>query len=65
MTEFQGSGTAAQQQTFLKYANAYFEDTAGIERYAGFGDFADGSAGAYVNTDGSLTTVGTTYKNAV
>lgn len=61
VTEYAGSGTVAQQQTFLEYANAYFEDTAAIEKYGAFGDFA----GTFVNSNGSLTALGTTYKNAI
>ncbi len=46
---------------FLKRANEYLEKTEGIERYAAFGAFA----GRFVNSDGSLTSLGTTYKDAV
>ncbi|GAA6017524.1 hypothetical protein JCM10207_008255 [Rhodosporidiobolus poonsookiae] len=57
LTEFAGSGTSEEQQTFLKYVIPWMEKQDFIERYAGFGAFA----GNYVNADGSLTQLGQVY----
>ncbi|GAA5962665.1 hypothetical protein JCM8115_005911 [Rhodotorula mucilaginosa] len=57
LTEFAGSGTVAEQQTFLKYVIPWMEKQTFIERYAGFGDFV----GNYVYANGSLTPLGQTY----
>ncbi|KZP11932.1 glycoside hydrolase family 128 protein [Athelia psychrophila] len=61
ITEFAGSGTVAEQQSFLSYVLPWLETQSFVERYAGFGDFA----GTYVNDDGSLTDLGTTYASVV
>lgn len=37
VTEFAGSGTTQEQQSFLKYALPWLETQSFIERYAGFG----------------------------
>ncbi|GAA6039759.1 hypothetical protein JCM8097_004207 [Rhodosporidiobolus ruineniae] len=57
LTEFAGSGTSAEQQTFLKTVIPWMESQTWLERYAGFGDFV----GNYVNADGSLTPLGQVY----
>lgn len=51
----------AEQQSFLSYVLPWLETQSFVERYAGFGDFA----GTYVNDDGSLTDLGTTYASVV
>lgn len=56
-----GSGTVAEQTTFLKTVIPYLEGKTEIARYAAFGDFA----GTFVNSDGSLTALGAVYKNTV
>jgi hypothetical protein len=61
ITEFAGYGSTAQQQSFLEYVLPWMETQNFIDRYAGFGDFA----GNYVNSDGSLTALGTTYASTV
>lgn len=79
ITEFAGSGTTQQQQSFLEYVIPWLETQSFVERYAAFGkpliftttyvnlsvliigDFA----GNYVNNDGSLTALGTTYASTV
>ncbi|GAA5982641.1 hypothetical protein JCM10908_006729 [Rhodotorula pacifica] len=57
LTEFAGSGTVAEQQTFFKYVIPWMENQTFIERYAGFGDFV----GTYVYANASLTPLGQTY----
>ncbi|GAA6039787.1 hypothetical protein JCM8097_004221 [Rhodosporidiobolus ruineniae] len=61
LTEFAGSGTSEEQQTFLRTVIPWMEEQDWIERYAGFGDFA----GNYVNADGSLTALGQVYSDTV
>ncbi|KAI5480618.1 Glycoside hydrolase, superfamily [Pseudohyphozyma bogoriensis] len=62
ITEFAGSGTVAQQQSFFQTIIPWMEkNVTFIERYAAFGDFA----GTFVNSDGSLTALGQTYKTVV
>lgn len=51
----------AEQQSFLSFVLPWMEEQTFIERYAGFGDFS----GNYVNDDGSLTDLGTTYATVV
>lgn len=63
MTEFEGSGSVAQQQAFLKEVIAWMEEPEQnyIERYAGFGGFV----GTYVaDGSGTLTPLGETYSSA-
>ncbi len=61
LTEFQGYGTVAEQQAFLREVIPWMEEQAFIERYAGFGDFI----GNYVaDQEGNLTPLGETYSNA-
>lgn len=38
ITEFAGSGTTEQQQSFFKYVLPWMETQNFIERYAGFGE---------------------------
>ncbi|KAL8276237.1 hypothetical protein RQP46_011354 [Phenoliferia psychrophenolica] len=57
LTEFMGSGTVAEQQTFLETVIPWLEKSPFIERYAAFGTFIDST--------GALTALGTTYKNTV
>ncbi|GAA5879947.1 hypothetical protein JCM1840_006940 [Sporobolomyces johnsonii] len=59
LTEFAGTGTVAEQQTFFETVIPWMENNDQIERYAAFGDFA----GTFVNADGSLTDLGATYSD--
>ncbi|GAA5905916.1 hypothetical protein JCM6882_009069 [Rhodosporidiobolus microsporus] len=61
LTEFAGSGTSAEQQSFLGNVIPWLESIDFIERYAGFGAFV----GNYVNADGSLTPLGQVYSNTI
>ncbi|POY74961.1 hypothetical protein BMF94_1937 [Rhodotorula taiwanensis] len=62
LTEFAGSGTVAEQITFLQEVISWMNEPAQsyIQRFAGFGDFV----GTYVNADGSLTALGQAYSTA-
>ncbi|KAI0338341.1 hypothetical protein BDW22DRAFT_706096 [Trametopsis cervina] len=55
VTEFGGSGSTQQQQTFLQTLIPFLEGLEGVERYAMF--FADG----LVDSNDQLTAVGLTY----
>ncbi|POY73691.1 hypothetical protein BMF94_3228 [Rhodotorula taiwanensis] len=61
LTEFMGTGTPADQKTFLEFAVPWLEKQPFIERYAAFGDFADNPIANFVKADGSLTELGDAY----
>ncbi|GAA6031120.1 hypothetical protein JCM8097_004013 [Rhodosporidiobolus ruineniae] len=64
LTEFMGTGSTAEQQTFVDFAVDYLEKQDWIERYAAFGAFSDNSIANFFDSDGSLTDLGKTYADA-
>jgi len=60
VTEFMGSGTMAEQATFLGTMVPWMDDQPGIERYAAFGV----TTGDSFASGGTLTTLGTAYQEA-
>ncbi|KAM0750951.1 hypothetical protein T439DRAFT_243686 [Meredithblackwellia eburnea MCA 4105] len=68
VTEFMGSGTTAQQQTFLTEVIPWLEAQDFIERYAAFGAANDPlrSLGVFLaDTSGTLSALGQTYRDTV
>ncbi|GAA5868012.1 hypothetical protein JCM8547_000781 [Rhodosporidiobolus lusitaniae] len=69
LSEFRGSGTLAEQTTFLETVLPWMEDQPFILRYAAFGDFvtgekdADGNLLDFVDADGNLLALGQTYNS--
>ncbi|KAK4057173.1 hypothetical protein OIO90_001668 [Microbotryomycetes sp. JL221] len=61
LTEFAASGTQQQQVEFFKMVLPWLEQSNFIEKYAAFGAFS----GTFVNSDGSLTTLGKAYRDIV
>lgn len=64
ITEFAGSGTAAERITFIKTVVPWLNAQAGIERYAIFGNFEGSAASGNLITNGVLNDVGKAYKAA-
>ncbi|GAA5923670.1 hypothetical protein JCM3775_000466 [Rhodotorula graminis] len=65
LTEFMGTGTPAEQKTFLEFAVPYLEKQDWVERYAAFGDFLDNPVAEFIAADdGSLNDLGKAYSEA-
>jgi hypothetical protein len=58
VTEFAGSGTTAQQQSFIKTMTSWLDSQSFIQRYAYFADI-EGS----LVSGGKLTAIGQTYNS--
>ncbi|KAL8291625.1 hypothetical protein RQP46_001883 [Phenoliferia psychrophenolica] len=61
LTEFMGTGSAADQVTFIKAVVPWLEEQTFIERYAAFGDFASNSVAVFVDSSNNLNALGTAY----
>ncbi|GAA5854058.1 hypothetical protein JCM9279_004366 [Rhodotorula babjevae] len=65
LTEYMGTGTPAEQKTFLEFAVPYLEKQDWIERHAAFGDFLDNPVAEFIAADdGSLNDLGKAYSEA-
>ncbi|KAL7005699.1 hypothetical protein EMMF5_004781 [Cystobasidiomycetes sp. EMM_F5] len=64
LTEFRGSGTAAQQVTFINSVVPWMNNQTGIERYALFGLFEGAADKGLMVTNGALNSVGQAYLKA-
>jgi len=65
ITEFRGSGTAAEQVQFIKTVVPWLNKQSGIEKYAIFGNFEGAAADGNMVTNGKLNEVGIAYATAV
>ncbi|KAK9898541.1 glycoside hydrolase family 128 protein [Cystobasidium minutum MCA 4210] len=65
LTEFRGSGTAAEQIKFIQTVVPWLEQQPGIERYALFGLFEGTAADGNMITNGVLNEVGVAYAKAL
>ncbi len=58
LTEFEGSGTLAQQEAFLAQALPYLDSTTWVSHYAWFWAGDAGTSGSLVNSNGSPSALG-------